>query len=141
MAMQLSEEEWKQKLTPEQYRILREKGTEAPFTGPPLADEKDGMYTCVACGAALFSKEHKYESDMPGLAGWPSFSDIAKSEAVNLVDDDSLGMHRIEVQCANCGGHLGHVFDGDGASSTGKHYCINATCLAFQPQENKDETV
>ena len=139
--MQLSEEEWKQKLTPDQYRILRQKGTEAPFSGELLNENRDGMFTCAACGVELFHSQTKYESNIPGLAGWPSFSDVAKSDAVELVDDDSMGMQRVVVICKNCGGHLGHVFEGDQDSPTGKHYCINATCLAFNPQENKETTV
>lgn len=136
-SLQLSEEEWKQKLTPEQYKVFREKGTEAPFSGGFTNHTGTGMYTCAACGVELFDSNAKYESNVPGLAGWPSFSDIAKSDTVELKDDNSMGMKRIEVTCANCGGHLGHVFDGDEASPTGKHYCINSTCLAFQPQDNK----
>lgn len=123
--------EWKGKLTPEQYHVLREKGTEIPFTGKFLQHHADGMYACVACGTPLFSSDSKYESDIPGLAGWPSFAEVAGSDAVELKDDDSFGMHRIEVVCKTCGGHLGHVFD-DPGSPTGKHYCINSVCLDFQ---------
>lgn len=136
--MQLSDEEWKQKLTPEQYRVLRQKGTEAPFTGELLNESRDGMFSCAACGAELFPSGTKYESNIPGLAGWPSFSDVSKSDAVELVDDDSMGMQRVEVICKNCGSHLGHVFDGDKASPTGQHYCINSTCLAFQPKDTEE---
>lgn len=138
--MQLSEDEWKQKLTPDQYRILRQKGTEAPFSGELLNESRNGMFTCAACGVELFHSGTKYESNIPGLAGWPSFSDVSKSDAVELVDDTSMGMQRVEVVCKNCGGHLGHVFDGDQASPTGKHYCINATCLAFNPSDAAKET-
>lgn len=130
--MQLSEDEWKKKLTPEQYSILRQKGTEAPFSGDLLNHKSTGMYTCSACGAELFSSSTKFDSG----SGWPSFSDVAKTGAVKLVNDDSLGMQRIEAQCANCGGHLGHVFD-DGPTSTGQRYCINSVCLAFKPQDKK----
>lgn len=138
--MQLTEDEWKQKLTPDQYRILRQKGTEAPFSGELLNESRKGMFTCAACGVELFHSQTKYESNIPGLAGWPSFSEVAKSDAVELVDDTSMGMQRVEVICKNCGGHLGHVFDGDQASPTGKHYCINATCLAFNPEDATKET-
>lgn len=132
MTKQLSEDEIKKRLTPEQYHILREKGTEAPFSGDLLNNDATGMYECPACGAGLFSSEHKYESDIPGLAGWPSFADVSRSDAVKLVDDDSLGMQRTEVICANCGSHLGHLFD-DKSSPSGQHYCINSASLSFKP--------
>jgi len=131
--MQLTEDEWKAKLTPDQYRILRQKGTEAPFTGELLEEKRDGMFKCAACGAELFSSEHKFESG----SGWPSFYDISKSEAVIVEEDSSLGMHRVEVNCANCGGHLGHVFDDGPGDKTGKRYCINSVCLAFDPNNSK----
>ena len=131
--MQLSDKEWKAKLTPDQYRILRQKGTEAPFTGELLEEKRDGMFKCAACGAELFSSEHKFESG----SGWPSFYDISKSEAVIVEEDSSLGMHRVEVNCANCGGHLGHVFDDGPGDKTGKRYCINSVCLAFDPNNSK----
>ncbi len=127
--------DWKKKLTDEQYRVLREKGTEAPFSGKYLNHTEAGMYTCVACGNELFSSSAKYDSRTPGLIGWPSFSELAHNDAVKLVPDNSLGMRRTEVQCAKCGGHLGHVFDADD-SSTGKHYCINSACLGFAPKNN-----
>lgn len=129
--MQLSEDEWRQKLTPEQYRILRQKGTEAPFTGELLDEHRDGMFTCAACGNQLFASGTKFESG----SGWPSFYDVAKSDAVKLVDDDSLGMRRVEVECANCGSHLGHVFDDGPADKTGQRYCINSVCLKFEPEK------
>lgn len=131
--MQLTEDEWKAKLTPDQYRILRQKGTEAPFTGELLEEKRSGMFKCAACGAELFSSEHKFESG----SGWPSFYDIARSEAVIVEEDRSLGMHRVEVNCANCGGHLGHVFDDGPGDKTGKRYCINSVCLAFDPNNSK----
>lgn len=127
--------DWKKKLTDEQYRVLREKGTEAPFSGKYLNHTEAGMYTCVACGNELFSSSAKYDSRTPGLIGWPSFSELEHNDAVKLAPDDSLGMHRTEVQCAKCGGHLGHVFDAND-SSTGKHYCINSACLGFAPKNN-----
>lgn len=128
-----TEDEWKRKLTPQQYRVLRQKGTEAPFSGKLLHEQGSGDYTCAACGKVLFKSGAKYESDIPGLAGWPSFSEIAASGAVDLLPDDSLGMHRTEVVCKNCGSHLGHLFD-DASSPTGQHYCINSVCLDFKPQ-------
>jgi peptide-methionine (R)-S-oxide reductase len=134
MTMQMSEDEWKKKLTPEQYEVLRNKGTEAPYSGKLLQNTKDGTYTCAACGNVLFKSDTKYESTTPGLMGWPSFSEVAKSDAVELRDDNSLGMHRTEVVCKKCGGHLGHVFD-DETSPTNKHYCINSCVLDFTPHD------
>jgi len=118
---------WKQKLTPKQYKILREKGTEAPFTGHLLKNKESGMYVCAGCGQALFKSNTKFESG----SGWPSFYDITGSDAVELNDDNSGGMQRVEVTCKNCGGHLGHVFD-DGPTPTGKRYCINSCALDFK---------
>lgn len=135
MANKLSEDEIKKKLTPEQYHILREKGTETPFSGGLLDNNEKGIYVCPVCGAELFSSESKYESDIPGLAGWPSFAEVASSNSVKLVDDDSHGMQRTEVICANCGSHLGHIFD-DASSPSGQHYCINSTSLKFKPEKN-----
>ncbi len=133
--MQLSEDEWKKKLTPEQYRILRQKGTEAPFSGDFAKNTKPGVYNCAACGAMLFSSNDKHDSKTPGLIGWPSFADVAKGGAVELVDDKSMGMYRLEAVCSNCGSHLGHVFDGVDDTPTGKHYCINSVCLKFEPEK------
>lgn len=129
--MQLTDNEWKAKLTPEQYRILREKGTEAPGSGKYLYNDEHGVYHCAACGAELFKSDTKYESTVPGLVGWPSFSDAATSEAIVLSDDNSLGMHRTEVTCKNCGSHLGHLFPDD-SSPNGKHFCINSAALDFE---------
>ena len=129
--MQLSEDEWKAKLTPEQYHVLREKGTEAPGTGKYLYNDEHGVYHCAACGAELFKSDTKYESTVPGLVGWPSFSDAATSDAVILSDDNSFGMHRTEVTCKNCGSHLGHLFPDD-SSPNGKHFCINSAALDFE---------
>jgi peptide-methionine (R)-S-oxide reductase len=131
--MDLSEDEWKQKLTPEQYHVLREKGTEVPGTGELLHNEKTGEYTCAGCGNVVFKSDTKYESTVPGLIGWPSFAEAAANDAVKLQPDDSLGMSRTEVVCANCGGHLGHLFD-DPSSPNGKHYCINSCALNFEPK-------
>lgn len=119
--------DWKQILTPEQYRILREKGTEAPFTGKYVDMKDDGMYSCAGCGAGLFSSGTKFESG----SGWPSFYDVANSKAVELHDDTGHGIHRVETTCKNCGGHLGHVFDDGPVEKTGKRYCINSCALAF----------
>lgn len=113
-------------LSPEQYRILREKGTELPFTGKYVHNKKTGMYTCAACGNILFTSDTKFDSG----TGWPSFSDIAKKGNITLHKDTSLGMERTEVLCKKCGGHLGHVFS-DGPTPTGLRYCINSVSLNF----------
>lgn len=118
-----TEDEWKKELTPEQYSVLREKGTEKPFLGKYLHEEKDGTYTCVACGHPLFSSTAKFDSG----TGWPSF-DSALPGAVEYKEDNSMGMTRMEVLCSKCGSHLGHMFD-DGPTSTGKRYCLNSICL------------
>lgn len=118
-----NEVEWRKNLTPEQYKILREKGTEAPFSGRLLHADKDGTYMCAACGNPLFSSDAKFESG----TGWPSF-DQALPGAVKQVADNSDGMSRTEVACARCGSHLGHVFD-DGPTQTGKRFCLNSVCL------------
>lgn len=118
---------WKKKLTPEQYRILREKGTEAPFTGKFETNQEHGMYSCAACGQTLFSSASKFDSG----SGWPSFFDAISSDKVELHDDHSHGIKRVEVRCANCGSHLGHVFD-DGPTPTGLRYCINSLSLGFE---------
>ena len=130
MAVQLSEDEWKSKLTAEQYHILREKGTEIPGSGSLLHNSKNGDYRCAACGNVVFKSATKYDSQLPGLIGWPSFSEAASREAVRLVDDNSNGMQRVEVVCSNCGGHLGHLFPDD-SSPNGEHYCINSGSLDF----------
>lgn len=127
----MDDEQWKQKLTPEQYHVLREKGTEYPGTGKLLHNRDNGEYACAACGTLLFTSDQKYDSTIPGLIGWPSFSEVAKSDAVELVDDDRQGMHRTEVICKTCGGHLGHIFPDD-SSPTGQHYCINSVALNFK---------
>ena len=124
------EYEWKEKLTLEQYKVLRQKGTEAPFSGEFLDNYENGIYKCVACGNELFSGDTKYESKTPGLKSWPSFQDVIDAGAVKLQPDNDLGMQRTEVICSKCGGHLGHLFD-DELSPNGKHYCINSVCLSF----------
>ncbi len=124
--MHKDENEWKAKLTPEQYRVLREKGTEAPFSGKLLHVEADGIFRCAACGNALFSSDAKFDSG----TGWPSF-DQALPGAVKLNEDSSHGMVRTEVVCAVCDSHLGHVFD-DGPTKTGKRYCMNSVCLDLE---------
>ena len=127
---QVSDDEWKKKLTPEQYHVLRQKGTEAPFSGKLLQNKETGEYKCTACGQVIFKSDAKYESGQPGLSGWPSFSQVASSDSVDLVPDNSWGMDRTEVVCKNCGGHLGHLFD-DPDSPSGKHYCVNSCALDF----------
>jgi len=127
----VNEDELKQRLTPEQYHVLREHGTETPGTGALLYEEEKGEYHCPVCSALLFTSDAKYESTMPGLIGWPSFSAAASNDALKLVDDDSLGMHRTEVLCANCGSHLGHLFE-DPTSPNGQHFCINSAALEFE---------
>ncbi len=133
MSVQLSEDEWKNKLTDEQYRVLRQKGTEAPFTGKLLNEKGTGDFVCAACGAIVFKSDTKFESG----SGWPSFYDSANNEAVKLIEDDSLGMSRTEVTCANCGGHLGHVFDDAPDQPTGQRFCINSASLDFKDSTNQ----
>jgi peptide-methionine (R)-S-oxide reductase len=130
--MDLSDQEWRQKLTPEQFHVLREKGTEAPFTGKLLYNDAAGAYTCAACGNVLFDAGTKFEAH----CGWPSFYD-AKPGAVQLTPDNAHGMSRTEVTCARCGGHLGHVFDDAPDQPTGQRFCINSLSLGFTPASKK----
>ena len=129
--MPKTEDEWKDKLTPEQYAVLREKGTDAPFSGSLVNNHDTGDYMCAACGTKLFDSTTKFESG----SGWPSFYDSAHSEAVTLVEDSSHGMTRTEVTCATCGGHLGHLFNDAYDQPTGNRFCINSTSLAFMPKK------
>lgn len=123
-----TDDEWKHKLTPEQYHILREKGTETPFTGALLHNEQTGDYTCAACGNVVFKSDTKFDSG----SGWPSFYDVATTDAVKLQQDDSLAEPRVEVLCAQCGSHLGHVFNDAPEQPTGMRFCINSGALDFQ---------
>jgi len=121
-------DELKKKLSPEQYKIAVEKGTEAPFSGKYVFTEDKGVYKCMVCGNPLFSSEDKFETKTPGLVGWPSF-DKALAGAIKFGQDDSSGMNRTEVLCARCGSHIGHVFDDKSETKTGKHYCVNCVSL------------
>jgi peptide-methionine (R)-S-oxide reductase len=129
MKININEDELKKKLTPEQYHILRERGTEAPFTSP-LLDVKEGMFACAVCGNELFSSDAKFDSG----TGWPSF-DQAIPGSVEYKEDNEHGMRRTEVVCAKCGSHLGHVFDDGPGATTGKRFCINGACLVVKKDE------
>ena len=126
---QFEENEWRKKLTREQYKVLREKGTERPFTGKYWDNHEKGKYYCAACGAPLFDSDTKFESE----SGWPSFYAPVDENQIDTQTDRSLGMTRTEVLCKNCGGHLGHVFP-DGPKPTGKRYCINSISLDFKKE-------
>ena len=122
-----TEAEWKAKLTDDEYYILRQKGTEQPYTGKFLMHNEKGMYTCRGCGAPLFSSDSKFDSH----CGWPSFDKEVKAGVIKETIDNTLGMRRIEITCAKCGGHLGHVFD-DGPTDTGLRYCVNSVSIGFE---------
>lgn len=129
-AVPASDEEWREKLGPERFRILREAGTEAPWSGALLANKAPGEYLCAGCGAPLFESDTKYESG----SGWPSFTAPVEPQAVANIEDRSHGMTRVEVRCARCQGHLGHVFP-DGPGPQGLRYCINSASLDFKPED------
>ena len=127
--IEINEDELKERLSPEEYAVLREKGTEAPFSGKLLHDDRDGMYTCKVCGNKLFASDAKFDSG----TGWPSFDQAIQGSVIETTDDDH-GMHRTEITCARCHSHLGHVFD-DGPTKTGKRYCLNSVCLDLEEEK------
>jgi peptide-methionine (R)-S-oxide reductase len=127
----MDEQELKQKLTPEEYRVLREKGTEPPFSGKLLHEKRSGTYNCKVCDTPLFASTAKFDSG----TGWPSF-DQALPGSIREISDESHGMRRVEIVCATCGSHLGHVFD-DGPTETGKRYCLNSVCLDLETDDTQ----
>jgi peptide-methionine (R)-S-oxide reductase len=129
-----SEKDWRKNLTPEEFSILRKKGTEPAFTGKYVDNKGKGIYLCAGCGIELFSSDTKFDSG----SGWPSFWAPVSKESLDTKPDDSLGMHRTEVLCGRCGGHLGHVFE-DGPKPSGQRFCINSTALHFK-EEKKNST-
>lgn len=130
--IQKSDAEWREELSPEQYRILRQAGTERAFTGPFWNSKEKGIYSCAGCGEELFVSDTKFDSG----CGWPSFYESVRPDAVELLEDDSLGMVRMEVRCATCGSHLGHVFPDGFGTPTGDRYCMNSIALNFTPDES-----
>ncbi|MFQ5508466.1 MAG: peptide-methionine (R)-S-oxide reductase MsrB [Leptospirillia bacterium] len=129
-SMETTDAEWRDRLTPEQYAVCREKGTEAPFSGQYWDCTDDGVYHCICCGNPLFEAATKFDAG----CGWPSYYQPIADDAVRYEQDDSHGMHRVEVICGGCDSHLGHVFP-DGPEPTGQRYCINSVCLNLKPQE------
>jgi len=125
--LKLTDEEWRKRLSKEKFEVLRKKGTDMPFTGTLLSNKSSGTYVCGGCGLELFSSDTKFESG----SGWPSFFDVLDNERIDLVEDGAHSMVRIEIICARCGGHLGHVFD-DGPKPTGLRYCVNSSSLDFR---------
>ena len=135
--VQLTDQEWRERLTPEEYRVLRRAGTEAAFTGEYTDTKTEGVYRCRACGAELFRSAEKFESH----CGWPSFYQPTAGDAVELLEDRSLGGVRTEVRCANCGSHLGHVFEGEGYEvPTDQRWCINSVSLTLEPAQDNGES-
>ena len=128
--MDMPEEEWRKKLDPDRYRVLRGKGTEPPFTGRLLHNKEKGVYMCAGCGAELFTGDTKFDSG----SGWPSFYDAIDRTRIEEIEDTSHGMRRVEIVCRNCKGHLGHVFP-DGPRPTGLRYCVNSLSLDFKPKK------
>lgn len=135
MKNEVNENELKKKLSAEEYSVLREKGTEAPFSGKYVDHDEAGQYLCKVCQTPLFSSKNKFHSG----SGWPSFDDITSEDNILLHNDDAHGMHRTEVVCKTCGSHLGHLFDDGPEETTGKRYCINSVCLDFKPEESSDK--
>ncbi len=128
--VQKTDQEWREELTPEQYAVLRQHATERPFTGAYVNAKTPGVYSCAACGQALFASDTKFESG----TGWPSFWDVIEQGNVELIRDGSHGMQRVEVQCSRCGSHLGHLFDDGPQNKTGLRYCINSAALKLETQ-------
>ncbi|WP_396643382.1 peptide-methionine (R)-S-oxide reductase MsrB [Microbacterium sp.] len=126
-----SDEQWREELDADRFAVLRQAATETPFTGELLEEERSGLYTCGACNAELFESGTKFDSG----CGWPSFYESVRPDAVELIEDDSLGMMRTEVRCATCGSHLGHVFPDGYGTPTGDRYCMNSLALSFEPEK------